>query len=139
MVKKIRFGVVGTNKITDWLLAGAKEDERFELTAICSRTQERAAEFAAKYGVEHTFSSVEEMASSHLIDAVYIATPNCTHAKIAITCMDHGKHVLCEKPMASNAREVKQMIEAAQRNHVTLMEAMIATMNPNFFKVREML
>nr|MCR4765676.1 Gfo/Idh/MocA family oxidoreductase [Bacteroidaceae bacterium] len=47
--------------------------------------------------------------------------------------------VLCEKPMASNAREVKQMIEAAQRNHVTLMEAMIATMNPNFFKVREML
>lgn len=139
MVKKVRFGVVGTNKITDWLLAGAQEDERFELSAICSRTQERADEFAAKYGVKHTFISVEEMASSDVVDAVYIATPNCTHAEIAITCMNHGKHVLCEKPMASNAYEVKQMIEAAKKNHVTLMEAMIATMNPNFMKVRKLL
>ena len=139
MEKKVRFGVVGTNKITDWLLAGAKEDKRFELSAICSRTQERANEFAAKYGVEHTFTSVEEMASSDVVDAVYIATPNCTHAEIAITCMNHGKHVLCEKPMASNAREVRRMIEVAKKNNVTLMEAMIATMNPNFMKVREYL
>ena len=137
MVKKVRFGVVGTNKITDWLLAGAQQDERFELSAICSRTQERADEFAAKYGVKHTFTSVEEMALSDVVDAVYIATPNCTHAKIAITCMNHGKHVLCEKPMASNAHEVKQMIDAAKNNHVVLMEAMIATMNPNFLKVKE--
>jgi len=139
MSNKVRFGVVGTNKITDWLLAGAKEDERFELSAICSRTQERADEFAAKYGVKHTFTSVEEMASSDVVDGVYIATPNCTHAEIAITCMNRGKHVLCEKPMASNAHEVKQMIEAAKKNHVTLMEAMIATMNPNFIKVQELL
>ena len=139
MVKKVRFGVVGTNKITDWLLTGAHEDERFELSAICSRTQERADEFAAKYGVKHTFTSVEEMALSDVVDAVYIATPNCTHAKIAITCMNHGKHVLCEKPMASNAQEVKQMIDAAKENHVVLMEAMIATMNPNFLKVKELL
>ena len=139
MVKKVRFGVVGTNKITDWLLTGAHEDERFELSAICSRTQERADEFAAKYGVKHTFTSVEEMASSDVVDAVYIATPNCTHAKIAITCMNQGKHVLCEKPMASNAQEVKQMIDAAKENHAVLMEAMIATMNPNFLKVKELL
>ena len=139
MVKKVRFGVVGTNKITDWLLAGAQQDERFELSAVCSRSQERADEFAAKYGVNHSFTSVEEMASSDVVDAVYIATPNCTHAKIAITCMNQGKHVLCEKPMASNAHEVKQMINAAKKNHVVLMEAMIATMNPNFIKVKELL
>lgn len=139
MSKKVRFGVVGTNKITDWLLAGAQQDERFELSAVCSRTQDRANEFAAKYGVKHTFTSIEEMAASDVVDAVYIATPNCTHADIAITCMNHGKHVLCEKPMASNAREVRMMIESARKNKVVLMEAMIATMNPNFLKVREML
>ena len=139
MEKKVRFGVVGTNKITDWLLTGAQQDKRFELSAICSRTQERADEFAAKYGVKHTFTSLEEMAKSDVVDAVYIATPNCTHAKIAITCMNHGKHVLCEKPMASNAHEAKLMIEAAKKNGVVLMEAMIATMNPNFWKVRELL
>ena len=136
-MKKIRFGVVGTNNITDWVIAGGRQDERFELTAVCSRTQERAEEFAAKHGIPHIFTSLEEMASSPLIDAVYIATPNYVHAEQSILCMNHGKHVLCEKPFASNAKEVRLMIEAAKKNKVTLMEAMISTLNPNFAIAKE--
>lgn len=136
-MKKIRFGVVGTNNITDWVIAGGRQDERFELTAVCSRTQERANEFAAKHGIPHTFTSLEEMAKSPLIDAVYIATPNYVHAEQSILCMNHGKHVLCEKPFASNTREVRLMIEAAKKNKVTLMEAMISTLNPNFRIAKE--
>ena len=135
-MKKIRFGVVGTNNITDWVIAGGRQDERFELVAVCSRTQEKADEFAAKHNIPHTFTSLEEMAKSPLIDAVYIATPNYVHAKQSILCMSHGKHVLCEKPFASNADEVKQMIEAAKKYGVLLMEAMIATLNPNFAIVK---
>lgn len=136
-MKKVRFGVIGTNNITDWVIAGGRQDERFELAAVCSRTQERAAEFAVKHNIPHTFTSLEDMASSDVIDAVYIATPNYCHARQAILCMSHGKHVLCEKPFASNAREVRQMIEAAKRNDVTLMEAMISTLNPNFTAARD--
>ena len=136
-MKKIRFGVVGTNNITDWVIAGGRQDERFELTAVCSRTQERAKEFAAKHGIPHIFTSLEEMASSPLIDAVYIATPNYVHAEQSILCMNHGKHVLCEKPFASNSKEVRLMIEAAKKNKVTLMEAMISTLNPNFAIAKE--
>ena len=138
-MRKIRFGVIGTNNISDWVIAGGRQDERFELVAVCSRTQERADEFAAKHNIPHTFTSLEEMAKSPLIDAVYIATPNYVHAEQSILCMNHGKHVLCEKPFASNAREVKQMIEAAQRNQVTLMEAMISTLNPNFLIAQDKL
>lgn len=138
-MNKIRFGVVGTNFITDWVIAGAKQDERFELTAVCSRTQERANEFAAKYDIPYTFTSLEEMAASPLIDAVYIATPNYLHAAQSILCMKHGKHVLCEKPMASNAYEVKQMIIASRQYGVTLMEAMKPTLTPNFQVLREAL
>ena len=138
-MRKIRFGVIGTNNISDWVIAGGRQDERFELVAVCSRTLERADEFAAKHNIPHTFTSLEEMASSPLIDAVYIATPNYVHAEQSILCMNHGKHVLCEKPFASNAREVRQMIEAAQRNNVTLMEAMISTLNPNFIIAKEKL
>ena len=138
-MRKIRFGVIGTNNISDWVIAGGRQDERFELVAVCSRTQERADEFAAKHNIPHTFTSLEEMAKSPLIDAVYIATPNYVHAEQSILCMNHGKHVLCEKPFASNAREVKQMIEAAQRNQVTLMEAMISTLNPNFLIAKDKL
>ena len=135
----IRFGVIGTNFITDWVIAGAKQDERFELVAVCSRTQERANEFAAKYDIPYTFTSLEEMAASPLIDAVYIATPNYLHASQSILCMKHGKHVLCEKPMASNAYEVKQMIAASRQYGVTLMEAMKPTLTPNFRVLREAL
>ena len=54
-MSKIRFGVVGTNFITDWVIAGAREDVRFELAAVCSRTKERAEEFAAKHSIPHIF------------------------------------------------------------------------------------
>ena len=136
-INKIRFGVVGTNFITDWVIAGAREDERFELVAVYSRTQETADAFATKHQIPYTFTSLEEMAQSPLIDAVYIASPNFLHASQSILCMKHGKHVLCEKPFASNAREVKEMIAVSREYNVTLMEAMKPTLTPNFRAVRE--
>ena len=139
MPGKIRFGMVGTGFIADWVLAGARQDARFEVVAICSRSQERADAFAAKHGIPHTFTSLGQMAASPLVDAVYIATPNFLHASQSILCMSGGKHVLCEKPLASNAREARAMIEAARRYGVVLMEAMIATLYPNFRIVREQL
>ena len=134
---KVRFGVVGTNFITDWVIAGARQDERFELAAVCSRKQETADAFAAKHQIPHTFTSLEEMAKSPLVDAVYIASPNFLHAEQSILCMKHGKHVLCEKPFASNAREAGEMIAASRTYNVTLMEAMKPTLTPNFLSVRE--
>lgn len=134
---KLRFGVIGTNFIADWVLEAARLDARFELTAVYSRTQEQADMFAAKHRIPHTFTSLEEMAASPLIDAVYIASPNFLHAPQSILFMNHGKHVLCEKPMASNAKEVKEMIAAARKNGVVLMEAMKPTLTPNFLAIRE--
>ena len=134
---KVRFGVVGTNFITDWVLAGAAQDNRFELAAVCSRTEGRAEEFARKYNIPHRFTSLEEMAASPFVDAVYIATPNFLHASQSILCMSYGKHVLCEKPLASNAAEAKAMIEASGRYNVTLMEAMKPTLTPNFRSIME--
>lgn len=63
---KVRFGVVGTNFISDWVIAGARQDERFELVAVYSRTQETADAFASKHNIPYTFTSLEEMAKSPL-------------------------------------------------------------------------
>ena len=136
-MEKIRFGVVGTNFITDWVIAGAREDSRFELSAVCSRTKERGQEYATKHGIPHIFTSLEEMVASDKIDAVYIASPNYMHAEQSILAMKHGKHVLCEKPMASNAKEVRKMIEASEQYGVALMEAMKSTLSPNFRAVMD--
>ena len=134
---KVRFGVVGTNFITDWVIAGAREDERFELMGVCSRSEETARPFAAKHNIPHLFTSLEAMAESPLIDAIYIASPNALHAPQSILCMQRGKHVLCEKPFASNVSEVRQMIKTAQSNNVVLMEAMKPTLTPGFRAVQK--
>jgi predicted dehydrogenase len=133
----VRFGIIGTNWITDQFLAAGREFGAFELAAVYSRTEERAKEFAARHGAAHAYTSLDAFASSGAFDAVYIASPNSLHAEQAIRCMDGGKHVLVEKPAASNAREFRAMTEAARRNGVVLMEAMKSTLMPNFRAIRE--
>lgn len=134
---RVRFGIIGTNFITEKILKAAKLDSRFELVAVYSRTQDRADEFAQKYDIPHTFVSLDEMAESSLIDAVYIASPNSLHASQSILFMQHGKHVLCEKPFASNAEEVNAMIDASKKYNVTLMEAMKPSLTPNFTVIKD--
>ena len=133
----IRFGVIGTSEITQVFLKGAKLVEKFKLAAVYSRKEETAREFADKYGVKTIFTSLEEMAKSDEIDAVYIASPNSFHAKQAIIFMKNRKHVLCEKAFASNIKEVEEMIKLAKENNVVLMEAMRTTLTPNFKIVME--
>ena len=136
---EVRLGVIGTGFIVDKILSAAKEEPRIKVTALYSRTQEQADAFAGKHQIPYTFTSLEEMASSSLINAVYIASPNSLHASQSILCMQYGKHVLCEKPLASNALEAKQMIAASEKYNVALMEAMMPTMTPHFTQMMERL
>ena len=131
----MKFGVIGTSDITDRFLAGAKLESRFELAAVYSRSYERGKSFADKYGVKEVFTDFEAMTKS--IDAVYIASPNSCHAEQAIYFMERGVHVLCEKPLCSNAMEAKRMVKTAKENGVLLMEAMISTLNPNYLALRD--
>lgn len=131
----IRFGFIGTGRISDWVFKGASEDPRIKITAICSRTEDAAKAFIARHpeitGAE-IYTSVEEMANDPDIDAIYIGTPNQTHRNYAIACLNAGKHVLCEKPFSVSGDEAREMAAAARANGRLLMEAMISTFNPNF-------
>jgi scyllo-inositol 2-dehydrogenase (NADP+) len=133
----VRFGVVGTNWITERFLDAASKVKDFKLTAVYSRTEEKAKEFARKYGVETIFTNMEEMAESDVIDAVYIASPNILHSRQSIIFLESGKNVLCEKPIASNSKELTDMIKAARSNNVLLMEAMKTTFIPAFRSIKE--
>ena len=131
----VRFGIVGTGRISDWVLKGAAQDSRIKVTAVCSRTVEAAEAFVQRNTLAAgatIYISVEEMVADPQVDAVYIGTPNQTHCKYTITALNAGKHVLCEKPLAINAEEGRRMVEAARMSGCLLMEAMISTLNPNF-------
>ena len=136
-ITPVRFGFVGTNYISDRMITAGNEDTRFQAVAVYSRKRETAEAFAQKHQLSHTFTDLKTMAESDCIDAVYIASPNFVHAEQAIVCLSSGKHVLCEKPFASNAKEVKEMIDTAKRHNKVLMEAMMPTLLPNFEQVRQ--
>ncbi|WP_394920798.1 Gfo/Idh/MocA family protein [uncultured Robinsoniella sp.] len=133
----INFAVIGTNFITDRLLKAAEHCEGFRLYGVYSRTDSRAKEYAARYGAPKTYTSLEELAADANVDAVYIASPTFLHAAQSVQMLNAGKHVLCEKPIASNKAELKEMMEAAKKNNRVLLEAMRPVFTPGMKAVEE--
>ncbi|MDO4311495.1 MAG: Gfo/Idh/MocA family oxidoreductase [Eubacteriales bacterium] len=133
----MNFAIIGTNYVSDWLITAGKNCEKFHVQAVYSRTMERAREFADKYGIEDCYDSLDELAAAANVDAVYVASPNALHAKQSIQMMNGGKHVLCEKSIASNERELQEMLKTAKKNHVIVMEAMRSVMDPGFAAIQE--
>ena len=135
----IRFGVVGTNTITDKFISQTSQNPDFLLNSVCSRSSETAMQFAKKYGLdpENTFTDLREMAASGAIDAVYIATPNAFHAEQSILFLENKIPVLCEKPITSNTAELEAVITAAKQNNVLFMEAMVTPHLPAFECIKQ--
>lgn len=108
----------------------------FTLAAVYSRTRARAAEFAAAHGADLCFDSLDALAESPAVDAVYLASPNACHMEQAVRLLHAGKHVLCEKPMASNTVEVQAMLAAAREGGAVVLEAIRPVFGPGFAAVR---
>jgi predicted dehydrogenase len=135
----IRLAVIGTNWITRQFVDAAHESGLYTLTAVYSRTLENAHDFARDYPVDRLFTSLETLARSDAVDAVYIASPNSLHFSQIQLMLSHGKHVICEKPLASNLQEVKAAIQLARDNQVVLFEAFKTAYLPNFVALRQAL
>ncbi len=119
----IKLGIIGSNFVADWLCDSVDLSKGIVNHAIYSRTVERGTEFAGKHNIPNVFTDMEEFLSSD-IDAVYIASPNFLHCPYAIAAMNHGKHVLVEKPAALSEAEFLKMEACARKNGVVLLEAM---------------
>jgi predicted dehydrogenase len=104
--------------------------------AVGSRSLSKAENFAAEFGGK-AYGSYEELVSDPSVDGVYVATPHPGHHGNVIMALNAGKPVLCEKPFAVNAQQAQEMVDAASKNQVALMEAMWARFLPHYAKVRE--
>lgn len=133
----MRFGIIGTNWITDRFIAAGNAHPEFSIGAIYSRTEETGRAFADKYHVEHVYTDMVDMFQSGQIDAVYIASPNTFHAQQSILAMKNGIHVLCEKPAVTFLDEMDQVIQAAEQHQTTYMEAMKSTVTPAFLNLKK--
>ncbi len=133
----MKFGIIGTNFVSDFFMEGAAKEKRCEVVAVCSRRMEAAHVFGDKYHIEHRFDDYREMAKSNIIDAVYVAVPNGLHKEISCFFLERKIPVFCEKPMASNIDEVKAMVESSRENKTYLHEGLIPLYNPNFQIVKD--
>lgn len=131
----IRFGMIGTGKIAEKFWQANRYGKDFELTAVYSRTLERARQFGFQKGQLQYFDDLEAFANSDCIDAVYVASPNCCHYEQVMTLLKAGKHVLCEKPMASNLEQAQEMFAEAEKQNLILLEEMRSIYAPSFQKM----
>lgn len=133
----VRFAVIGTNFITRWFLEAAALCPEVSLQAVYSRRMETARAFNQDYRAPLLFDDLDALAACDEVDAVYIASPNAFHAPQAVKLLRAGKHVLVEKPAASNYPEVKAMADAAAQHGVVFLEAMRNAFTPGFATIRD--
>lgn len=121
--QRFRIGILGCANIAKQFARDVGPSQTVRLAAVASRSADKAAEFAAAYGIERSVGSYEALIEDPALDAVYIPLPNSLHAEWAIKAAACGKHVLCEKPLATSLAEAQAMFETARRHRVTLVEA----------------
>ncbi|GBC70359.1 Glucose--fructose oxidoreductase [Candidatus Calditenuaceae archaeon HR02] len=116
-MKQVRFGIVGAGGISNHFhLPELSQIEEAEIVAISDIKPERAEITAKKFGIAHWYIDYKEMLEKEDLDAVIVATPHPTHAKIAIDAIEAHKHVLIQKPMTTNARDSFLIVEASRKN-----------------------
>ncbi|TRZ43476.1 Gfo/Idh/MocA family protein [Robertkochia solimangrovi] len=136
--KAINWGIVGPGNIARKFTTDLIRTEQGRLYGVASRSIHKAEEFALEFGAQKTFDSYESLFSDPAVDAVYIALPHSFHCDITISALNHGKAVLCEKPLALDSDQVAKMFSAALKNDVLLMEALWTRFLPHFSYLMEL-
>ena len=131
----MKFGVIGTNFVSDFFMEGAKLEPKCEVVAVCSARQSKVEAFQQKYNIPQAFTDYKELVN--VVDAVYIAVPNALHFELSKYFLENKIHVFCEKPLASNATEVKELVRIAKENQVYFHEGLVSLFQPNYQVVKE--
>jgi len=118
-MKKCKIGIIGTGQVAGMVhLPTLKSYECADLVAICGRNPQRTAELADKYGIRETYADYRTMIEQSDLDAVVIATPPDMHYPMAISALERGLHVMCEKPLAMDATQAEELYRKAEQAQV---------------------
>jgi predicted dehydrogenase len=137
-VEPVRWGILSTARINRAVIPPLRESPESELVAVASRTQERADDYAREWGIPRAHGTYEALLDDPEIEAVYISLPNGPHVEWSVRCLDAGKHVLCEKPLARDPAEVERAFAAAVRADRLLMEAFMWRHHPQSKRLAEL-
>jgi len=134
---KIKWGIIGCGNIAHKFAKDLALIDSAELTAVASRSSQKAMNFATKHHALKSYDSYKKLLLDTSIDIVYIATPHTSHAELSILAMQHKKHVLCEKPLGINAAEVASIIKTSKETNCFFMEALWTRFNPTIIALKK--
>jgi predicted dehydrogenase len=138
--RPLLIGTLGAAAITPGaLIRPARMVAGVEVRAIAARDADRAGRFAARHGIARVHDDYDALLADPELEAIYNPLPNGLHCEWTLRALAAGKHVLCEKPLASNAEEARRMQEAAEREGLVLMEAFHWRYHPAAARLREIL
>jgi predicted dehydrogenase len=120
----VRWGILGTGRMARDFALDLRRVPDAQLSAVGSRSPDRARAFAAVSGADRAYGSYEELVADSAVDVVYVATPNSQHRQNCLLALSAGKAVLCEKPFATSAREARDVVALARQQRLFCMEAM---------------
>ncbi|HOY64210.1 MAG TPA: Gfo/Idh/MocA family oxidoreductase [bacterium] len=139
-MQKLRFGILSTAHANNFtMLPMAGRIDEMEIAAVASRGIQKAKEYAARNGIRKAFGSYEELVADPDIDCAYISMPNSMHKEWSVKALRAGKHVLCEKPLASNEKESREIEDAVRETGRTFAEAFHYRYHPLADKLEEII
>jgi len=138
MTESLRWGILGTGYIAEMFVSDILASG-FTVAAVGSRSQESADRFAAKFDIATAHPTYEELAADPQVDIIYVATPHPMHAENSILAVNHGKHVLVEKPFTLNAGEAERLVDLAAEKDIVVLEAMWTRWLPHMVRLREII
>ena len=133
-----KWGILGPGGIARAFATDLQNLDGHVVAAVGSRTLSNAQDFAKSFGGT-AYGSYEELVADPTLDAIYVATPHPAHKENVISALNAGKAVLCEKPFSVSSKESEEMVAAAEKNNVALMEAMWARFLPHYAQVRQII
>ncbi len=135
----IRWGVIGPGGIATGFAEAMEWSEGGTITAVASRSAERAEAFGDRFGIPTRYGDYDALAADPDVDVVYVATPHSRHEVDTLGLLQAGKHVLCEKPLALNARQATRMAEEAKGRGLFLMEGIWSRFLPAYRSLVEVI
>lgn len=138
-MKMLRYGILSTSSIVPRFVSALRESKSGEAVAIASRTAEKAREKADQWNISQSYGSYEELLLDKDIDVVYVAMINSEHYRYALKALEHGKHVVCEKPFTLKKKEAQHLFDVARKNGLFIVEAQKVVFLPVMRDIKELI
>lgn len=135
----MKYATIGTSWITESFISAASTVEGVELTAVYSRSSQKAADFAKKHNAAYFFCDILKMAESDVFDSVYIASPNVLHYEQSKLFLSNGKNVICEKPATTTKEQMEELMAIAETNNLIYCEAIMTIHTDGFGKLNNII